>query len=831
MSNFLITEHYEYSTQTMKRIILNLILILSVSVSYLQGQTLRAFLEAADVAIEGKNYYAAQSYLGEAIQFDTSNIDIRYQYAEALKGFNSYSQAEQQYQIILDQDEDNQYPLAMYELAMMQQRLGKYEEARQNYAVFISEYSGDNIYLIKANNAIAQLEWVAEQDSTRLMNADITRLSDEINTGYSEFASSNYQDEFYYTSLRFEGIEEELKPNRIYAKILKADSDEGTGEVVANGNINDSRFHVAHSTFSPDGKFMIYTICDYQNSNDIRCDLYSRNIVDGEFGPEIKLPNYINNPNHTSTQPHISTETNSDDLVIYYASDRAHPSGEDHGLDIYRMLMYADGTFTEPENVTDVNTMGDEITPFYDNENKTLYYSSNSGMGYGGYDVYKSLGNKDGFQSKINLGKGINSSYNDVYFVPNASGTEAYFSSNRIGSSYIDELAEACCYDIYKAEIEDINIKLQALTFNRETLEELNGTTVRLYDGITGELLDEVTVMDGHMHPFDLQSGREYMLVGEKDGYENDTLSFSTYGATELEITKKLFLKSKCIEMSLSTFEKLAGAPLNGVSVVIEDLSDNPKQTIYLNDLNGNSYSVCLEPDKQYRITASKPGYESTSMMVDTRGISPSDGIDKKIFMQKKVPDLSTKLPLELYFDNDEPDNKSIRLYTMKTYSDTYYPYIARKEVFKARHSQPLTGALAKQAAVARIESFFEVDVKGGYSELKNFLNLLVSRLQAGESYVMDIQGYTSPLASNQYNKALGQRRVFSIKNELKSYSGGVLTQYLENGQLKIKDISFGEELAPAEISDQWRDQPNSIYSVEASKERRATIVGLTKLN
>jgi hypothetical protein len=306
-------------------------------------------------------------------------------------------------------------------------------------------------------------------------------------------------------------------------------------------------------------------------------------------------------------------------------------------------------------------------------------------------------------------------------------------------------------------------------------------------------------------------------------------------------MTKKLFLESTgppspfdnpdCIKMTLSTFEKLAGAPLNGVSIVIEDLSDNPSEPMKLLDINGNQYVVCLEPDKEYKVIATKPGYEPTSIMVDTRGLNPGESLDKSIYLQKQVPNLVTKLPVELYFDNDQPDSKTIRMHTLKTYTDTYYPYIAREEVFKQNRANRMSSASDKQAAVARIESFFAVEVRGGYSQLKDFLNLLTTRLQAGETYQLEIQGYTSPLASNQYNKALGQRRVFSIKNELKAYNGGVLAAFIDNGQLKIKDTSFGEDLAPAGISDQPTDKPNSIYSVEASKERRATIVDITKLN
>ena len=825
----------------MNRKILNLIVILSVCAGSVHGQTLRAFLEAGENAITDKNYYAAQYYLGEALQFDTSDVDITYQYAEVLNQFNSYSQAEQQYLSVLELDDDNAYPMTTYELGRMQQQLGKYEEAQQNYELFISEYTGETDYLIKANNAILQLKWVMEQEQIQSMDAEVERLTDEINTSYSEFGGNYFNDDFYYSSLRFETLEDEFEPNRIFSKILKADDDESIGEVIENGEINSSPLHVAHSTFSPEGDLMIYTICDYQSANDIRCDLYSRTITDSIYGPEIKLPGYINDPNHTSTQPQITTEADSEDLIIYFASDRPHPTGKDYGLDIYKMKMYADGTFTEPENVSDVNSMGDEVTPYYDRWNGILYFSSNSGMGYGGFDVFKSLANGDGFQERVNLGKGINSSYNDLYYVSNPEGTEAYFSSNRLGSNYIDELAEACCYDIYRAEIEDVEIKLDALTFNKQTLDELNGATVKLYDAVTGELIDEITVMENNIHTFDIESSREYMLVGSKNGYTSDTLSFSTHGATELEMTKKLFLESTgppspfdnpdCIKMTLSTFEKLAGAPLNGVSIVIEDLSSNPSEPMKLLDINGNQYVVCLEPDKEYKVIATKPGYEPTSIMVDTRGLNPGESLDKSIYLQKQVPNLVTKLPVELYFDNDQPDSKTIRMHTLKTYTDTYYPYIAREEVFKQNRANRMSSASDKQAAVARIESFFAVEVRGGYSQLKDFLNLLTTRLQAGETYQLEIQGYTSPLASNQYNKALGQRRVFSIKNELKAYNGGVLAAFIDNGQLKIKDTSFGEDLAPAGISDQPTDKPNSIYSVEASKERRATIVDITKLN
>jgi len=65
------------------------------------------------------------------------------------------------------------------------------------------------------------------------------------------------------------------------------------------------------------------------------------------------------------------------------------------------------------------------------------------------------------------------------------------------------------------------------------------------------------------------------------------------------------------------------------------------------------------------------------------------------------------------------------------------------------------------------------------------------------------------------------------VKNEMLAYQGGLFKTYLENGQLIITDISFGEELANKAVSDNKNDQIGSIYSVGASRERKVEIVSI----
>ena len=92
------------------------------------------------------------------------------------------------------------------------------------------------------------------------------------------------------------------------------------------------------------------------------------------------------------------------------------------------------------------------------------------------------------------------------------------------------------------------------------------------------------------------------------------------------------------------------------------------------------------------------------------------------------------------------------------------------------------------------------------------------------------MKGYASPVAATTYNLYLGQRRVSSVRNEIDRYNNGSIKKYIDSGQLVINDISYGETLAPQGISDSSQNKRLSVYSVEASKERRVEIIQVLRL-
>jgi tetratricopeptide (TPR) repeat protein len=181
-------------------------------------------------------------------------------------------------------------------------------------------------------------------------------------------------------------------------------------------------------------------------------------------------------------------------------------------------------------------------------------------------------------------------------------------------------------------------------------------------------------------------------------------------------------------------------------------------------------------------------------------------------------------LPLALYFGNDEPDKRTLRTTTKKSYEATYSKFIARKQEYQERYTKPLDEDEASDAALA-LEDFFESEVRRGYEHLNLFSQILLKRLEKGERVEIVIKGYTSPRAKSDYNDNLAKRRISSLRNHFDTYNSGVFEAYLKEGKLVISEAPFGETKADTTISDDLLDERNSIYSVGASKERRVEIV------
>ncbi|MBQ6305211.1 MAG: PD40 domain-containing protein [Bacteroidales bacterium] len=185
---------------------------------------------------------------------------------------------------------------------------------------------------------------------------------------------------------------------------------------------------------SADGKKLYLTGCGW--SRDSSCDIYVSELKDNRWAMPRRLSEGINTRSWES-QPCVS----SDGKELYFVSRR---SGQ---ADIYCSKRNTDGTWSEPQNIGGpINTKGTEMAPFLHPDGHTLYFSSDTHIGMGGFDLFMSRRDDNGhWQEPVNLGFPINTSGDEINFFVAADGKTAFISSQRDGGKG--------GYDIYTFEL------------------------------------------------------------------------------------------------------------------------------------------------------------------------------------------------------------------------------------------------------------------------------------------------------------------------------------------------------------------------------------------
>ncbi|MEO6132866.1 MAG: hypothetical protein ABIQ02_13535 [Saprospiraceae bacterium] len=781
------------------------------------SQTLNAYLKGAADALAKKDYFTAYNFMRTAHEIEPNNVEITYKLAEAARLYSAFTRAEEFYQAVAGDKDAEKFPATNYWLGYVKERLGKYEDALNLYTIYLSEHSDDDAELTaQVNKHIAICNWAIEQLKHKDTSLVLIHLGTEVNTTFSEFGAHQEDSTLYYTSLRFL-VEKAAHPDKPYSKILKSVEDK-TG--VIDSMINDSYLHTANTTFNAARDRVYYSLCEYINASEIRCDLYYRDIVDGVYGIAQKLPEPINVNGYTNTQPCIGYDPKSGKEVLYFVSDRLGGKGRQ---DIWYCTISNKDNFTSPENLTAINTPENDNSPFYHRTSNTLYFGSQGYLGFGGLDIYRSENNGGKWGEVTNLGSPTNSSLDDAFFTLSPDEKKGYFSSNRLGSMYLSPEDEACCYDIYYFTKEPIIITVKVITFNKQTGDTLNNVNVTL---------NEADVFSGLYYTGDtnvviipVKRNSTYSVLGEKKDFLPDSASFSTEGLKKsTEIERKLYLQPAQRIILVRTFEKRNRLPLEGVRVELMELPDGAPRV--KQETFATQYVFLAEPNKDMKATGSKKGY-----LPDSQNFNSSDHPEKDtlvVDLYLDIGNLNDFLPLAIYFDNDVPGRRSKSETATERYLETYTPYMALKPEFIKKYT---AGAPPdeKAAAAKAISDFFDYDLAGGRREFESFMHILEQYLREGLTFTIYVKGYTSPLASSEYNKSLGNRRISSIQNEFKSFRDGILWKYMETGDLVVTQKSFGEETAPPTVSDDRKNVRKSIYSPEASIERRVEIIEIEK--
>ena len=197
------------------------------------------------------------------------------------------------------------------------------------------------------------------------------------------------------------------------------------------GNVLNTRFSDVLFSITPDGnKALVYGIYNqYDDSKEAGFSISHK--INGEWTlpKPMMIRNYYNNTRRRAKNYYGNLSANARTLLL--AVNRYDSKG---GLDLYVSFRKdTSDVWTEPLSLGDViNSPEDEACPFLAYDNKSLYFASAGHGGYGQFDLFVSRRLDDSWTNwskPQNLGKAVNTKFDDLNIYLSALGDTAYIVS------------------------------------------------------------------------------------------------------------------------------------------------------------------------------------------------------------------------------------------------------------------------------------------------------------------------------------------------------------------------------------------------------------------
>ena len=540
----------------------------SETMKYLSQQKIKGFAKKSERL---GDTYSAIEYYEYLYKKNPENANLAMTLGQLYRKARNYPIAKEYYSKAYENNKDV-FVDALYYQALMEKMCDDYDKAKEDFQNFLKNSKGTLLgqdYKKIVRNEIEGCN-LAKHNIDSALKVAIYHLDTSINKAHVEMSpfpiSSN---QIIYASLKADKVNyidlqdasQQMPVRQIYTAKKVGSQWQSSG--IFDGPFNLPDENTCNGAFSPDGNRFYFTRCHNNWKNETICEIYLSQKVDSGWSEPEKLNSEINNPKYTSTQPTIGTDSKLNAEVLYFVSDRPNKRG---GLDIWYSV-YDDKKmlFRTPKNAGNkINTFGDEATPYYDMNNRTMYFSSTGWPGMGGYDIFSNKGELSTWRTSTNIGYPINSSTDDIYFVVGKNKGEGFLVSNRKGGVAL--LSETCCDDIYEYNwLEFINI------------------------GVTGK------------------------IFAIKDS--------SIYQQLEHQIEKNKFINDD------NPFEKIDPLCKQAVNLFLVS-EDKEKIFIKTDTTNADGfYFFDIEPGEEYKIIIENFGLFNKELNVDTRKITKSDTI------------------------------------------------------------------------------------------------------------------------------------------------------------------------------------------------------------
>jgi outer membrane protein OmpA-like peptidoglycan-associated protein len=418
-----------------------LIFLLICNVAYTQNtdvteKKVAKLFEQAKTLYQGNAYNKSLSTLNEVIKLDPDFQDAYLLKSDIYQELDSVAPQIKAAEAALLINPESPIKL-YYVLGNAYFKSGFYQKANDSYLAYLQRADQKDMFVGQAQKNLEKCK-----GAVKLLNHPVPFKS--VNMG----DNINSEDDEYWPSITVDGktlIFTRLVGSKISNEQRKviAQEDFYTSHLIDNvwqkceplSTIN-TIYNEGAQSISTDGKLLFFTACTRTDGRG-SCDIYFSRNKNGNWSVAQNAGSPVNSPSWES-QPSISANGN----YLYFVSNRKGGKG---GMDIWKCNLkgFSDSgrpIWGNPINLGDsVNTPGNEMSPFIHSDGKTLYFASDYWQGLGGYDIFYSRQKSDSVWTKPqNLGYPINSYKDEQGLVVDASGKNAYYSSDRPGSQGMD---------------------------------------------------------------------------------------------------------------------------------------------------------------------------------------------------------------------------------------------------------------------------------------------------------------------------------------------------------------------------------------------------------
>ncbi len=530
-------------------------------------------LKRADRFFNNFEYKSAIKLYTKLVDKGKADDGVKLRLAESYVKINDPVNAEKWYSEVIHSDQITPEHQIQYAHTLLSN--GKYEEARQvinTYEFAASDYRSKAII-----STLDKLE-IFYADS---MFYQLSSIEDN-KPHYSDFSPTIFKEGIVFVSSRHDKGPKFKWDDTPFLDLYYTESDVASARPFSK-SLN-TKYHEGPIAFYDNYSKAVFTRSNYLDKELILTDQGINNLQlyttswdeDKNDWDNIKPINFIIN-NYSYGHPTIST----DNTRLYFISDMPGGFG---GTDLYLSERNESG-WGEPVNMGEViNTSGNEMYPFIDDENN-LYFASNGHGGLGGLDVYQIQLN--GAMDIRNMGYPLNTTADDFGFTLSPSGQTAYISSNREGADNIyqidikaPDLEMILANNSINTEVPEIDNQIELLaaselstsansdelegfedlsTINASIIDENNEVLENanlklLVNGVEKENL--ISNNDGKV-TIQVPADQEYTLIASKEGFKDRVIAIpaESLGQEEdlLIVMNSIFVDSDIPEDQIPT--------------------------------------------------------------------------------------------------------------------------------------------------------------------------------------------------------------------------------------------------------------------------------------